>query len=143
MVTTDGRVKVLDFGVVKLVEPSAVAAVATVLPPALTGEGRIVGTVAYMSPEQAEGKPVDHRSDIFSLGVMLYEPATGERPFTGDIPLSTMTSILRDTPRPITDLNHELPRDLAVIVRRCLAKVRTSARRARRTFGTNSTICST
>jgi serine/threonine protein kinase len=76
-------------------------------------------------------------------GVMLYELATGERPFTGDTPLSTITSILRDTPRPITDLNHELPRDLAVIVRRCLAKVRTSARRAQRTFGTNSTICST
>ena len=63
-------------------------------------------------------KPVDHRPDIFSLGVMLYELATGGRPFTGDTPLSTITSILRDTPRPITDLNHELPRDLAVIVRR-------------------------
>jgi serine/threonine protein kinase len=70
------------------------------------------------TPEQAEGKPVDHRSDIFSLGVMLYELATGGRPFTGDTPLSTITSILRDTLRPITDLNHELPRDLAVIVRR-------------------------
>jgi serine/threonine protein kinase len=77
MVTTDGRVKVLDFGVAKLVEPSAVAAEATALPTALTGEGHIVGTVAYMSPEQAEGKPVDHRTDIFSLGVLLYELATG------------------------------------------------------------------
>src|SRR5262249_13527494 len=86
------------------------------------GDGRIVGTVAYMSPEQAEGKPLDHRSDIFSLGVMLYEMATGQRPFTGDTSVSTITSILRDTPRPITELNHELPRELARIVRHCLVK---------------------
>jgi serine/threonine protein kinase/tetratricopeptide (TPR) repeat protein len=122
MVTPDGRVKVLDFGVAKLVEASDVAPDVTALPTVLTGEGRIVGTAAYMSPEQAEGKPVDHRSDIFSLGVLLYELATGERPFTGDTQLSLLSSILRDTPRAVTDLRPTLPRDLARIIKRCLAK---------------------
>ena len=123
MITPDGRVKVLDFGLAKLVEPSPLATDVTALPTGvLTGEGRIVGTVAYMSPEQAEAKPVDHRSDIFSLGVMLYEMATGERPFKGETPASTISSILRDTPRSITELNQALPRDLTLIVRRCLVK---------------------
>jgi Tol biopolymer transport system component len=123
MVTADSRVKVLDFGLAKLVEPAPAEALATMMPTAaVSSEGRIVGTVAYMSPEQAEGKRIDARSDIFSLGVLLYEMATGERPFTGETPVSTITSILRDTPRAITDLNRALPRDLALIVRRCLAK---------------------
>ena len=78
-----GRVKVLDFGLAKLAEGSSAGA-QTDLPTALlTGEGRILGTVAYMSPEQAEGKTIDARSDLFSLGVVLYEMATGRRPFTG------------------------------------------------------------
>jgi eukaryotic-like serine/threonine-protein kinase len=122
---TDGCVKVLDFGLAKLMEPSLVESGVTGLPTAApTAEGRIVGTVAYMSPEQAEGKHVDPRSDLFSLGVMLYEMATGGRPFIGDTPVSTITSILRDSPRLITDSNHALPRDLALIVRRCLVKDR-------------------
>ncbi len=87
-----------------------------------TGEGRILGTAAYMSPEQAEGKPVDARSDLFSLGVMLYEMATGQRPFTGDTSISIISSIVKDTPKSITELNPSLPRDLGRIVRRALAK---------------------
>ena len=83
-----------------------------------------MGTPHYMSPEQAEGKPVDERTDIFSLGVLLYELATGMRPFVGDTHVSVLSSILRDTPKPITDLNPALPSELARILRRCIAKDR-------------------
>src|SRR5262245_24779072 len=80
LLRSDGQVKILDFGLAKLHQSESLAEQPT---QALTGEGKIVGTVAYMSPEQAEGRTVDHRSDIFSLGIILYELATGQRPFQG------------------------------------------------------------
>ena len=78
-------------------------------PSDMTGEGKIIGTVAYMSPEQAEGKAVDPRSDIFSLGVVLHEMATGERPFKGDTNVSVLSAILKDTPSSVTDSNPSCP----------------------------------
>jgi Tol biopolymer transport system component/predicted Ser/Thr protein kinase len=123
MLSDDGRVKVLDFGLVKLKEEGTSGPMATSLPTAdLTAEGRIMGTAAYMSPEQAEGRPVDHRSDIFSLGVVLYLMATGTKPFQGETRMSVLSAILRDTPGSVTDLNPSLPRHLGRIIRRCLAK---------------------
>jgi serine/threonine protein kinase/Tol biopolymer transport system component len=126
MVTPTGRAKVLDFGLARVNDAPAAAGSQDLTRMStrsdITGEGKIIGTVAYMSPEQAEGKPVDPRSDIFSLGVVLYEMATGDRPFTGDTNVSVLSAILKDTPSPITDSNPNLPPDLARIVRRCLAK---------------------
>ena len=123
MIGADGRVKILDFGLAKLQEVSATAAGATTLPTEpITGEGRVVGTVAYMSPEQAEGRTIDARSDLFSFGVMLYELATGRRPFRGDSSMSVIASILRDSPAPVTERRPHLPRELSRIVKRALAK---------------------
>ena len=124
VVGNDGRVKVLDFGLAKLRDAEGPAAgSASVMPTRhLTGQGQIVGTVAYMSPEQVEGRTLDHRTDIFSLGIVLYEMATGKRPFQGESQASIISSILRDAPSPASALNPALPRHLGRIVRQCLAK---------------------
>ena len=81
-----------------------------------------MGTPAYMSPEQTSGRPLDHRTDIFSLGVLLHEMATGRRPFEGSSSAELVSAILRDTPPSVTDVRPDLPSDLARIVRRCLEK---------------------
>jgi len=121
MLTPDGRVKVLDFGLAKLRQESSPDAV-TLTSGDATEPGLVVGTVAYMSPEQAEGRPLDPRSDVFALGVLLYEMATGRRPFTGDTSASVISSILRDTPPPLSALRPELPSEVARIATHALNK---------------------
>jgi serine/threonine protein kinase/Tol biopolymer transport system component len=121
MVSDDGRVKVLDFGLAKA-QLDVWNREGTLALRSATEDGHIVGTPAYMSPEQAEGKTVDARSDIFSLGIVLYEMLTGQRPFVGDSATATLSSILHDTPRSLSELKPALPRRLARLVHRCLEK---------------------
>jgi tetratricopeptide (TPR) repeat protein len=122
MLTPDGRLKVLDFGLAKLRYDADVDDKTMRETQSVTQDGRIVGTVAYMSPEQAQGLPVDHRSDIFTLGILLYEMATGERPFRGNTNLSVLSSILKDTPRPASELRDDIPKPLARMIQRALEK---------------------
>ncbi len=121
MVSNEGRVKVLDIGLAKDVGASDPAD-ATLTSDHRTQAGMVMGTPAYMSPEQTSGRPLDHRTDIFSLGVLLHEMATGRRPFDGSSSAELISAILRDNPPPVTDARPDLPSDLARIVRRCLEK---------------------
>jgi TolB-like protein len=122
VLTREGRVKVLDFGLAKLgaEEAGQASGGATVSP--LSHVGQVMGTVPYMAPEQVRGEAVDARTDLFALGILLYEMATGQRPFTGATPADVSSAILRDAPEPLTRVRSELPGDLERVVSRCLEK---------------------
>src|ERR1035438_5527405 len=122
VLVTESGVKVLDFGLAKMEEPAPGEEEQTRTATPRTEEGMIVGTTAYMSPEQAQGKPVDARSDIFSFGAVLYEMVTGRRAFRGDSKLSILSAILKDEPEPASSLRKEIPPELERIIARCLRK---------------------
>jgi serine/threonine protein kinase/Tol biopolymer transport system component len=126
MVTRDGFAKVLDFGLAKLTEGDTRGSVLAAAPTAAYGEhtreGAVMGTVGYMSPEQAQGRPVDHRTDLFAFGCLLYEAATGRRPFTGESRVDVLHAIVRGKPPPIEEIAPTTPRALVRVIRRCLAK---------------------
>jgi serine/threonine protein kinase len=125
MVSTDGAVKVLDFGLAKLLtddgesDPQSLTRTAD---DPITKRGVVMGTLAYMSPEQASGQTVDTRSDVFSFGAMLYEMVTGERAFAGKTPTDTMAAVLRAEPKPPGQIVPGLPHELERLILRCLRK---------------------
>ena len=126
MLRPDGYVKVLDFGIAKLAEQEVPVTMPKdeALLLVETNLGSILGTVRYMSPEQACGAPVDKRTDIWSLGVVLYEMVTGHAPFTGDTPGEVMTSILEKEPPRVTSYIKQTPAELRQIISKALRKDR-------------------
>jgi adenylate cyclase len=121
MLADSGSVKILDFGLAKCREPQPAPSTSTGAP-TVTEENSFSGTVPYMSPEQIRGAPVDHRSDIFSLGVVYYEMATGIHPFHRETPPDVVAAILRDVPRRADEVNPAVPERLALIIAGCLEK---------------------
>ncbi|HSB27510.1 MAG TPA: protein kinase [Pyrinomonadaceae bacterium] len=124
ILTNRGQVKVLDFGLAKIVAKSHAEPLADISTQLKTSPGIVIGTVPYMSPEQALGQEVDHRSDIFSLGVVLYEMATGHLPFSGRTTTETISRITHEQPEALSRFNYEVPLEFERIVRKCLEKDR-------------------
>lgn len=122
MVGHDGRLKVLDFGLAKLRHEASPATAPGSSTGELTRSGSALGTVTYMAPEQLKGRAPDERADIFSLGIVLYQMLGGTRPFRGETSAEVISSILRDSPPPVTALKADLPGSLGRIVERCLDK---------------------
>ena len=122
MVSDEGRVKILDFGLARPVAKSPGAGLAELPTRSVSFEAGISGTLPYLAPEQIQRKAIDHRADLFSLGIIFYEMLTGRRPFEGETTADVMASVLKDTPRPVTDLRADLPLHLGRTIGHCLEK---------------------